>query len=44
MQECPPWSQARVLSLKFGLEDGEKRTMREVAEKAGITYIKARAG
>jgi DNA-directed RNA polymerase sigma subunit (sigma70/sigma32) len=42
MQRFLTADEARVLSLKFGLEDGEKRTMREVAEKAGVTYIKVK--
>ena len=34
--------EARVLSLRFGLEDGAPRTIRQVGEEAGITYARAK--
>ena len=34
--------EARVLSLRFGLQDGEPRTMREVGEEAGLTSSQAK--
>ena len=32
------WSQIRVLELRFGIHDGEGRTVRRVSEEMGLSY------